>query len=198
MVSEEGVPGAHLSQGIVAWVQVLPPFLDTPTPMPCPPPFDQRSWCHCPIMLLPLTASCGSTSALRKFLPGWLLSFAAQAASGEGSCDTGTRELARPLMEATNAKALPIATIERVFLTNSPSPFGCQRQYPEPAVSPLTLDQPVRSCNQRTATRADSVVFRLAEANGPESANSIRPSGYNEADRSLGGRGVRETRLCAA
>src|SRR5438874_1921509 len=113
----------HLSHGITESAQLAPPLLETPTPMPCPPPFDQRSWCHWAIMFSPLTASCGSTSALTKFFPV-CVPFG-HAARGDGSFDTAV-PCASPPMEASRVMPLASAPIHKAFRTNSQSPFQCQ------------------------------------------------------------------------
>ncbi len=69
LLSAGCVLGLHASSAIVVSVQLAPPSVEKPTPMPCAPPFDLRSWCHMAIALLPCTATCGSTSALGYVLP---------------------------------------------------------------------------------------------------------------------------------
>src|SRR5437899_11293844 len=110
-----------MSIGRVESVQGLPPSLEMPTPMPWPPPFDQRSWCHMAIWLLPLTATAGSTSASGKFRPLWTP--LEQVASGDGggpdtwpSVEDGAALFAKPLDDAVSTSALPNATIAQVLL----------------------------------------------------------------------------------
>src|SRR5438128_12493759 len=110
-----------MSIGSVESVQVVPPSLENPTPMPWPPPFDQRSWCHMAICLLPLTANWGSTSASGKFRPLWPAF--EQPASGDGggpdtwTSDVGVVAFARPLVDAATIRAPPSATTDTVFLS---------------------------------------------------------------------------------
>src|SRR3954471_8021835 len=67
-------PPAQALKGSGVSPQVLPPSNEKPATRPCAPPFDQRSCCQVPMTLLVfagLTATHGSTSALRKFVPVW-------------------------------------------------------------------------------------------------------------------------------
>src|SRR3989442_9031238 len=67
-------PPEHLLMfGMTTRFHVLPPLWVTPATRPLAPPLDQRSCCHTPTMFLGFvgfTSTHGSTSALRKFVPG--------------------------------------------------------------------------------------------------------------------------------
>src|SRR5258705_13835662 len=75
------------------------------------------------MMLLPFTAICGSTSALRKFRPGWSPSVDAHAATGEGP-DTSIGVMAATAVDAViSASALASAEIQTAFLGNFTNPL---------------------------------------------------------------------------
>src|SRR5712691_11387158 len=141
MLSDAGVPGTHALQRIAELVNVAPPSLETPTPMPWPPPFDQRSSCHMPIALSPWIASVGSTSAFRKFRPPvtaiCAASCDAHAARGEARAEalTGLETVATPLVEATRTNALESALVHKAFFSKSQSPLLNPRR----PVSPKNL-----------------------------------------------------------
>ena len=115
------MPGAQASHGIVEFVQFTPPFDETPTPMPWPPPFDQRSSCHWPIRWSPKTPRVGSTSAFRKLRPPvtaiCAASREAQAASGDASAEalTGVVTPATAVLDVMRARALTSAEIQTAF-----------------------------------------------------------------------------------
>src|SRR5690348_15622257 len=112
MERDDGVPGAQKSHGIVPLLHVLPLLLEVPRPMPCAPPLDHRSSCHCPIRWVPETPSVGSTSALRKLRPPeaaiCAASWDAHAVYGDVGADatTGAVTDATPAVEVA-ARAAP-------------------------------------------------------------------------------------------
>src|SRR5881397_774613 len=94
-------------------VQVLPPSVENPIPIPWAPPFDFRSWCHAAIALLPCTATCGSTSALRYDLPVSELSCVEQAAYGDGPLISTGVMAATAVDEVINVTPLASAAAHR-------------------------------------------------------------------------------------
>src|SRR6266566_9514724 len=88
------------------------------------------------VMILSLcTAICGSTSALRKFRPGWSALVDAHAATGDGPETSIGVMAATAVDEVISASALASAEIQTAFLGNFTNPLCV----PEPSRDSLTL-----------------------------------------------------------
>jgi hypothetical protein len=103
----------------VVSLQLPPPSVEKPIPIPCAPPFDFRSWCHAAIALLPWTATCGSTSALLNVLPVSELSCDEQAAAyGDGPLMSTGGPAATAVLDVMSASALERAEIQTALPSN--------------------------------------------------------------------------------
>ncbi len=108
-------------------VQLLPPSVENPIPIPWAPPFDFRSWWNAAIALLPCTATWGSTSALRNVLPVSELSCVEQAAYGDGPLTSTGTIAAIALDGVTSASPPASAEIQTALRTNSHPPLAPPR-----------------------------------------------------------------------
>src|SRR5689334_21603961 len=103
LLSAGCVSGLHAVSAMGVSVQLAPPSVEKPTPMPCAPPFDLRSWWNIAIAFFPCTATWGSTSAFRYVRPVSELSNCEHAAYGDGPLMSTGVMAATAVAEVTSA-----------------------------------------------------------------------------------------------